>query len=113
MSYIDLSSKRTLEDFEKETLAIKKVNVDLPSWAIASLDKEAKRMGVTRQSIIKMWLIQKLDDLSLSRKSFKTSGIILSHLLFVIDFFSFDNNRSNYLVMPCLIFFVYGYPYKT
>ncbi len=31
LSYIDLSSKRTLEDFEKEILAIKKVNVDLPS----------------------------------------------------------------------------------
>ena len=74
LPYIDLSSKKTLEEFEKEILAIKKVNVDLPSWAIASLDKEAKRMGVTRQSIIKMWLIQKLDDLSLSRKSLKQVG---------------------------------------
>lgn len=74
LSYIDLSSKRTLEDFEKEILAIKKINVDLPSWAIASLDKEAKRMGVTRQSIIKMWLIQKLDDLELNRKSLKQVG---------------------------------------
>ncbi|MCD8478441.1 MAG: hypothetical protein LRY68_11650 [Sulfurospirillum sp.] len=46
----------------------------MPSWAIASLDKEAKRMGVTRQSIIKMWLIQKLDDLNLSRKSLKQVG---------------------------------------
>ena len=74
LSYIDLSSKRTLEDFEKEILAIKKVNVDLPSWAIASLDKEAKRMGVTRQSIIKMWLIQKLDDLEYHRKGLKQVG---------------------------------------
>jgi hypothetical protein len=74
LPYIDLSSKKTLEEFENELLAIKKVNVDLPSWAIASLDKEAKRMGVTRQSIIKMWLIQKLDDLNLSRKSLKQVG---------------------------------------
>ena len=74
LSFIDLSSKRTVEEFEKELLAIKKVNIDLPSWAIASLDKEAKRMGVTRQSIIKMWLIQKLDDLSANRKSFKQVG---------------------------------------
>lgn len=72
LPYIDLSSKKTLEEFEKEILAIKKVNVDLPSWAIASLDKEAKRIGVTRQSIIKMWLIQKLDDLN--RKSLKQVG---------------------------------------
>ena len=74
LPYIDLSSKRTVADFEKEILAIKKVNVDLPAWAIASLDQEAKRIGVTRQSIIKMWLIQKLDDLNLSRKSLKQVG---------------------------------------
>lgn len=74
LPYIDLSSKMTKSEFEKELFAIKKVNVDLPSWAIASLDKEAKRMGVTRQSIIKMWLIQKLDDLSLNRKSLKQVG---------------------------------------
>lgn len=74
LPYIDLSSKRTVADFEKEILAIKKVNVDLPAWAIASLDQEAKRIGVTRQSIIKMWLIQKLDDLELNRKSLKQVG---------------------------------------
>ena len=74
LPYVNLSSKRTLEDFEKEILAIKKVNVDLPAWAITSLDKEAKRMGVTRQSIIKMWLIQKLDDLELTRKALKHVG---------------------------------------
>jgi hypothetical protein len=72
--YIDLSSKMTKSEFEKELFSIKKVNVDLPSWAIASLDQEAKRMGVTRQSIIKMWLIQKLDDLNLSRKSLNHVG---------------------------------------
>ncbi len=74
LPYIDLSSKMTLEEFEKEILTIKKVNVDLPSWAIASLDKEAKRMGVTRQSIIKMWLIQKLDDIALHRKGLQNIG---------------------------------------
>ena len=67
--YIDLSSKMTKSEFEEKLLSIKKVNVDLPSWAITSLDKEAKRIGVTRQSIIKMWLIQKLDDIDLTRKS--------------------------------------------
>lgn len=38
----------------------KRINVDLPIWMIKSLDKEAKRVGVTRQSIIKMWLAEKL-----------------------------------------------------
>ncbi len=39
----------------------KRVNVDFPSWVIESLDKEAKRVGVTRQSIIKLWLVERLE----------------------------------------------------
>jgi hypothetical protein len=42
----------------------KRVNVDLPTWMIQSLDKEAKRLGVTRQSIIKFWLAERLQHLS-------------------------------------------------
>jgi hypothetical protein len=36
------------------------VNVDLPLWMIESLDGEAKRVGVTRQSIVKVWLAERL-----------------------------------------------------
>ncbi len=36
------------------------VNVDFPLWMIQSLDKEAKRLGVPRQSIIKIWLAERL-----------------------------------------------------
>ena len=39
----------------------KQVNVDFPVWMIDSLDREASRIGVTRQSIIKMWLAEKLE----------------------------------------------------
>jgi len=38
----------------------KRVNVDFPSWMIESLDREAGRLGVTRQSIIKVWLAERL-----------------------------------------------------
>jgi hypothetical protein len=38
----------------------KRVNVDFPSWMVDSLDREARRMGVTRQSLIKLWLADKL-----------------------------------------------------
>ena len=38
----------------------KRVNVDFPEWVIHSLDKEAKRLGVTRQSIIKVWIAERL-----------------------------------------------------
>ena len=42
----------------------KRVNVDLPDWMIESLDKEASRLGVTRQSIIKIWLVERLAQLA-------------------------------------------------
>jgi len=53
---------------------MKKITVKMPLWMIEAIEQEAKSIGVTRQSIIKMWLIQKLDDLSLNRKSLKQVG---------------------------------------
>ena len=43
----------------------KRVNVDFPTWMVTSLDKEAKHLGVTRQSIIKVWLAERLEKNSL------------------------------------------------
>ena len=40
----------------------RRVNVDFPVWMIDSLDKEAARIGVTRQSIIKLWLSERLEQ---------------------------------------------------
>lgn len=40
----------------------KRVNVDFPTWMIDLLDKEASRLGVTRQSIIKVWLAERLEQ---------------------------------------------------
>jgi hypothetical protein len=42
----------------------KRVNVDFPAWMIEALDREAKRLGVTRQSIIKVWLAERLEKCS-------------------------------------------------
>ena len=42
----------------------KRVNVDFPVWMIHSLDKEAKRLGVPRQSIIKIWIAERLKEIS-------------------------------------------------
>jgi len=39
----------------------KRINVDVPTWMVESLDREARRVGVTRQSIIKMWLAERLE----------------------------------------------------
>ena len=39
----------------------KRVNVDFPLWMVESLDREAQRLGVTRQSIIKVWIAERLE----------------------------------------------------
>jgi hypothetical protein len=39
----------------------KRVNVDFPVWMVEQLDREASRLGVTRQSIIKVWLAERLE----------------------------------------------------
>lgn len=52
--HLDLTKARRLEQDQK------RVNVDFPLWMIHSLDKEAKRLGVPRQSIIKVLLSERL-----------------------------------------------------
>jgi len=53
--YLDLTKARRPGQEQR------RVNVDFPVWMIASLDKEAKRLGVPRQSLIKMLIAQHLD----------------------------------------------------
>ncbi len=51
-------------DFSKATRPgreQKRVNVDFPVWMIHSLDKEASRLGVPRQSVIKVWIAERLE----------------------------------------------------
>ncbi|MCO6428413.1 type II toxin-antitoxin system BrnA family antitoxin [Nitrosomonas communis] len=42
----------------------RRINVDFPDWMIESLDREASRLGVTRQSIIKIWLAERLEQVA-------------------------------------------------
>ncbi len=58
----DLSKVLDLSRARRPNLEAKRVNVDFPSWMIHSLDKEADRLGVTRQSIIKVWISERLRD---------------------------------------------------
>lgn len=53
--YLDVSKARRPEQEQK------RVNVDFPLWMIHFLDKEAKRLGVPRQSIIKVWVAERLE----------------------------------------------------
>ena len=56
--HLDLSKARRPEQEQK------RVNVDFPLWMIQQLDKEAKRLGVPRQSIIKVWVAERLERAS-------------------------------------------------
>ena len=55
-----------LDYFDTEN---KRVGVDLPPWAIQALDEEAARRGITRQSLIKTWLVDKLDYIEEKKKT--------------------------------------------
>jgi hypothetical protein len=54
MSSLDLSTARRVNQEQR------RINVDFPVWVVDSLDREAARIGVTRQSIIKVWLVERL-----------------------------------------------------
>ena len=53
-AYVDWSKAR------RPNQEARRVNVDFPAWMVRDLDKEAGRLGVTRQSLIKMWIAEKL-----------------------------------------------------
>jgi hypothetical protein len=56
----DITDFLDWEHSKRPGLEQRRVNVDLPVWMIGSLDLEAKRIGVTRQSIVKVWLSERL-----------------------------------------------------
>jgi hypothetical protein len=58
VNQLDLAKARRPEQEQK------RVNVDFPQWMIHQLDKEAKRLGVPRQSIIKVWVAERLKQAS-------------------------------------------------
>jgi len=60
----DISSHLDISKARKPKQEQKRVNVDFPLWMIQLLDKEAKRLGVPRQSIIKVWVAERLQKAS-------------------------------------------------
>jgi hypothetical protein len=56
LPYLDMTTLR------RPNLDQKRVNVDLPIWMIQQLDRQADLIGVTRQSIIKVWLSERIKE---------------------------------------------------
>jgi hypothetical protein len=57
----DITSELDLSKARRRNQEPKRINVDFPTWMVESLDREARRLGVTRQSIIKVWIAEMLE----------------------------------------------------
>ena len=62
----DIIKYLDLEKASRSGQEQRRVNVDFPEWMVVSLDKEARRLGVTRQAVIKVWIAAKLKEVSVS-----------------------------------------------
>ena len=58
---IDITASLDLSKAKRVLQEQRRVNVDFPTWMIDSLDREASKLGVTRQSVIKVWLAERLE----------------------------------------------------
>lgn len=57
----DIIDDLDLKSARRPLQEARRVNVDFPAWMVESLDREARRLGVTRQSVIKMWIADRLE----------------------------------------------------
>lgn len=57
----DITAELDLSRARRPGQEQRRVNVDFPAWMVESLDQEARRLGVTRQSIIKVWIAERLE----------------------------------------------------
>lgn len=58
---VDITASLDVSKAKRVLQEQKRVNVDFPTWMIDSLDREASKLGVTRQSVIKIWLAERLE----------------------------------------------------
>ncbi|WP_291329968.1 CopG family transcriptional regulator [Desulfovibrio sp. UCD-KL4C] len=58
----DITEQLDLSKATRPNKDIKRVNVDFPAWMIIALDREAKRLGVNRQAVIKTWIANRIDS---------------------------------------------------
>ncbi|MGI6656963.1 MAG: type II toxin-antitoxin system BrnA family antitoxin [Desulfobulbus sp.] len=55
-AHLDFSKARRVNQESR------RVNIDFPSWVVEGLDRQAKRLGITRQALVKVWIAEKLKD---------------------------------------------------
>ncbi len=57
----DVSGEVDWDKARRPNLTLKRVNVDFPAWVVDALDREARRLGVTRQALVKLWIAERLE----------------------------------------------------
>jgi hypothetical protein len=57
----DVSADIDWAKARRPNLEPKRVNVDFPAWVVEALDREARRLGVTRQALVKLWIAERLE----------------------------------------------------
>jgi CopG antitoxin of type II toxin-antitoxin system len=63
--FLDISNAKRLNS----SMPQRRINLDLPEWMIEELDNQARRIGITRQAIIKVWLANCLEMIESNKKS--------------------------------------------
>ncbi|MBM9538144.1 type II toxin-antitoxin system BrnA family antitoxin [Desulfobulbus alkaliphilus] len=58
----DITSELDFSKARRVNQESKRVNIDFPSWVVDGLDKQAKRLGISRQALVKVWIAEKLKE---------------------------------------------------
>ena len=64
----DVSGHVDWPQARRVNLEARRVNVDFPAWVVDALDREARLRGVPRQSLIKLWIAERLEETSYARR---------------------------------------------
>ena len=65
----DISEFVDWSKMRRPSREVRRVNVDFPSWVVDALDREAERLGITRQALVKLWIAERLDRAGLTRRT--------------------------------------------
>ena len=57
----DMSADVDWTEVRRLNVEAKRVNVDFPTWVVASLDRQAQNLGITHQALIKIWIAEHLE----------------------------------------------------
>ncbi|WP_320007002.1 type II toxin-antitoxin system BrnA family antitoxin [Maridesulfovibrio sp.] len=58
----DITAHLDMSKATRPNKGTKRVNVDFPAWMVIALDREAERLGINRQAVIKTWIANRIDS---------------------------------------------------